>query len=175
MFNFKAYIRQHQHVQKSNSSITYHDLMMLMLNSLENSRIIEASSPFYRVIVQQVYTKIREKLKQYLKDNEFKKQTLNYYPEMFLKDFHEAFYTEDKNSICLYDSANYKINKHIDKLNVKNKLLAKRKYLNNLFFAGKESTPVTNLLIGFATLEKLDVSLKKDKNGIYYLKFVTPK
>ena len=102
-----------------------------------------------------------------------------YYPETFFNDFHKTFYSKDQikntNPQRSYDLVNHKINEHIDELKVKNKQLAKRRYLNKFFYAAGERTDVSNLLIGLGRIEKLDVNLEKDKQDIYYLKFITPK
>ena len=82
---------------------------------------------------------------------------------------------KDSNSQRAYDLVNHKINEHVDELNVKDKQLAKRKYLNKFFYAAGKQTDISNLLIRLGRIEKLNVSLEKDKDEIYYLKFVTPK
>lgn len=179
MFDFKAYINEHKSSKNNLNTPSYHDLMQWILESLDNSKIMNAKSTLPGTIIEYLYVNIRNRLKQQLKDNQFKQQILIYYPETFFNDFHEAFYSKDENKDTnpqrAYDLVNHKINEHIDELNVKDKQLAKRKYLNKFFYATEERTDISNLLIGLGRIEKLDVSLEKDKQGIYYLKFVTPK
>lgn len=140
---------------------------------------MNAKSTLPNTIIEYLYNDIRQRLKQQLKDNQFKQQTLIYYPETFFNDFHKTFYSKDQikdsNSQRTYDLVNHKINEHVDELNVKDKQLDKRKYLNKFFYAAGKQTDISNLLIRLGRIEKLKVSLEKDKDEIYYLKFVTPK
>lgn len=179
MFDFKAYINEYKSPKSTNTIPSYDDLIQWVLESLDNSGIMNAKSTLPGTIIEYLYVNIRNRLKQQLKDNQFKQQTLIYYPETFFNDFHEAFYskdeTKDTNLQRTYDLVNHKINEYIEELNVKDKQLAKRKYLNKFFYAAEERTDISNLLIGLRRIEKLDVSLEKDKQDIYYLKFVTPK
>ena len=179
MFDFQAYVNKHKSSQNNHNTPSYHDLMQWILESLDDSGIMNAKSTLPGTIVEYLYNNIRQRLKQQLKDNQFQQQTLIYYPETFFNDFHEAFYSKnqikDANPQRAYDLVNNKINEHIDNLNVKDKQLAKRKYLNKFFCAAEERTSVSNLLIGLGRIEKLNVSLEKDKQDIYYLKLVTQK
>lgn len=179
MFDFKAYINKHKSLKSDSTIPSYNDLIMWILESLDNSRIMNAKSTLPGTIIEYLYGNVRNRLKQQLKDNQFKQQTLIYYPETFFNDFHETFYSKgqvkDTNPQSAYDLVNNKINEHIAELNAKDKQLAKRKYLNKFFYDVGERTDISNLLIGLGRIEKLDVSLEKDKQDIYYLKFVTPK
>lgn len=179
MFDFQAYVNEHKSSKNNHDTPSYHDLMQWVLESLDNSGIMDAKSTLPGTIIEYLYVEIRQRLKQKLKDNQFKQQTLIYYPETFFNDFHKTFYSKDQikntNPQRSYDLVNHKINEHIDELKVKNKQLAKRRYLNKFFYAAGERTDVSNLLIGLGRIEKLDVNLEKDKQDIYYLKFITPK
>lgn len=178
MFDFQAYVNKHKSSKNNHTIPSHYDLMQCILESLDNSKIMDAKSTLPDTIIEYLYNDIRQRLKQQLKDNQFKQQTLIYYPETFFKDFHENFYSnhqiKDANPRRTYDLVNNKINEHTDKLNVNDKQLAKRQYLNKFFYDAGKRTDVSNLLIGLGRIEKLDVSLEKDKQGIYYLKFVTP-
>lgn len=179
MFDFQAYVNEHKSSKNNHNTPSCHDLMQWILESLDNSKIMNVKSTLPGTIIEYLYVDIRSRLKQQLRDNQFKQQTLIYYPEIFFNDFHKKFYSKDQIKDAdpqrAYDLVNHRINEHIDELNVKDKQLAKRKYLNKFFYAAKERTNISNLLIGLGRIEKLDVSLEKDKQGIYYLKFVTPK
>lgn len=179
MFDFEDYINKHRKLKNNCTFPSYNDLIMWVLESLDNSGIMAAKSTLPNTIIEYLYNDIRQRLKQQLKDSQFRQQTLIYYPETFFNDFHKTFYSKNQikntNPQRVYDLVNHKINEYIDKLNVKDKQLAKRKYLNKFFYAAEERTDISNLLIGLGRIQKLDVSLEKDKQGIYYLKFVTPK
>lgn len=179
MFDFQAYVNEHKSSKNNHNTPSYHDLMQWIFESLDDSKIMNAKSTLPGTIVEYLYNNIRQRLKQQLKDHQFEQQTLIYYPETFFNDFHETFYSKDQiknaNSQRAYDLVSHKINEHIDKSNIKDKQLAKRKYLNSFFYAAGKRTDISNLLIGLGKIEKLDVSLEKDKQDIYYLKFVTPK
>lgn len=179
MFDFQAYVNKHKSSKNNHTIPSHYDLMQWILESLDNSKIMDAKSTLPDTIIEYLYNDIRQRLKQQLKDHQFEQQTLIYYPETFFNDFHETFYSKDQiknaNPQRAYDLVNHRIDEHIDKLTVKNNQLAKRKYLNNFFYAAGERTDISNLLIGLGRIEKLDVSLEKDKQDIYYLKFITPK
>lgn len=179
MFDFKAYINKHKNLKNNNTIPSYEELMQWVIESLDNSGIMAGKSTLPGTIIEYLYNDIRQRLKQQLKDNQFRQQPLIYYPETFFNDFHESFYSKDQikdvNPVRAYDLVNHRINEHINELNIKDKQLAKRKYLNKFFYATGERTEIGNLLIGLGKIEKLNVSLEKDKQDIYYLKFVTPK
>lgn len=179
MFDFQAYVNEHKNSKNNHDTPSHHDLMQWILESLDNSKIMNVKSTLPGTIIEYLYVDIRSRLKQQLRDNQFKQQTLIYYPETFFNDFHEKFYSKDQIKDAdpqrAYDLVNHRIDEHIDKLTVKDKQSAKRKYLNNFFYAAGERTDISNLLIELEHIEKLDVSLEKDKQDIYYLKFVTPK
>lgn len=179
MFDFQTYINKHKNLQSNCAFPSYNDLIIWVLESLDNSGITVAKSTLPNTIIEYLYNGIRQRLKQQLKDSQFRQQTLIYYPETFFNDFHKTFYSKDQikntNPQRVYDLVNHKINEYVDKLNVKDKQLAKRKYLNKFFYAAGKQTNISNLLIRLGRIEKLNVSLEKDKDEIYYLKFVTPK
>ena len=179
MFDFQAYVNKHKSSKNNHTIPSHYDLMQWILESLDNSKIMDAKSTLPDTIIEYLYNDIRQRLKQQLKDNQFKQQTLIYYPETFFNDFHEFFYSnnqiKDASPRKTYDLVNNKINEHIDNLNVKDKQLAKRKYLNKFFCDAEKRTGISNLLIGLGRIEKLDVSLEKDKQDIYYLKFIKKK
>lgn len=152
MFDFQAYVNEHKSSKNNHNTPSYHDLMQWILESLDNSKIMDVKSTLPGTIIEYLYVDIRSRLKQQLRDNQFKQQTLIYYPETFFNDFHKTFYSKDQikntNPQKVYDLVNHKINEYVDKLNVKDKQLAKRKYLNKFFYAAKERTNISNLLVG---------------------------
>ena len=65
MFDFQAYVNEHKSSKNNHDTPSYHDLMQWVLESLDNSGIMNAKSTLPGTIIEHLYNDIRQR-----KDND---------------------------------------------------------------------------------------------------------